>query len=134
MAPRYDLDVFTALNEEYRDKRIVPSPRNINDPQALEEQARARARALNNRFGNRVAGARVLEVGCGRGQLCRALAEDFDCDVTGIDTSEYDSWDGLSSRVQFVQGDISGDVSALGRFDFITTTGRSGSPRTARRG
>jgi SAM-dependent methyltransferase len=119
MAPRYDLDVFIALNEEYADKRIVPSPRDINDPQALEEQARARARALNNRFGNGITGARVLEVGCGRGQLCRALAEEFGCDVTGIDTSEYDSWQGPTERVRFVRGDISHDVSALGRFDFI---------------
>jgi SAM-dependent methyltransferase len=119
MAPRYDLDVFTALNEEYADKRIVPSPRDINDAQALEAQARARARALNNRLGNGIAGARVLEVGCGRGQLCRALADEFGCDVTGIDTSEYDSWDGPSSQVRFLRGDISGDISALGRFDFI---------------
>jgi SAM-dependent methyltransferase len=119
MAPRYGLDVFTALNEEYREKPIVPSPRKIDDPDALADEARRRAQALNNRLGNGITGARVLEVGCGRGQLCRALAEEFDCDVVGLDTSEYESWVEPPEGVRFLRGDIAGDVSALGRFDFI---------------
>jgi SAM-dependent methyltransferase len=119
MAPRYDLDVFTALNEEYRDKPIVPSPRKIEDPDVLADEARRRAQALDKRLGNGISGARVLEVGCGRGQLCRALAEEFDCEAVGLDTSEYDSWAGPPQRVQFLRGDIAGDASTLGRFDFI---------------
>jgi SAM-dependent methyltransferase len=119
MAPRYGLDVFTALNEEYRDKPIVPSPRKIEDPEVLADEARRRARALDNRLGNGISGARVLEVGCGRGQLCRALAEEFDCEVVGLDTSEYDSWADPPDGVRFLRGDIAGDVSALGSFDFI---------------
>src|SRR2546430_2102949 len=33
---------------------------------------------------------RVLDLGCGLGGACRMLADEFDCDVTGIDlTQEY---------------------------------------------
>ena len=117
MAPRYDLDLFKALNDEYKDKRIVPAPRKM-DPESLEAEARRRAQQLDNRLGG-IRGARVLEVGAGRGQLCGVLAEELDCDVTGIDVVEYETWDDARKGVRLLRADVAGDVSELGRFDFI---------------
>jgi cyclopropane fatty-acyl-phospholipid synthase-like methyltransferase len=118
MSRRFDLDLFRSLNDEYRSKPLVPSPRKFT-PEALEAEAAKRAQRLDRLLGG-LRDARVLEVGCGRGQLCGVLAEQFDCQVTGIDMVEYDTWESVDrDRTKFVKADMAGDVSALGTFDFI---------------
>ena len=66
---RYDLQLFLALNEEYRSKPLVPLPPTY-DAGALIERSKKRADNINAKV--RIAGKRVLEIGCGRGEVCRA--------------------------------------------------------------
>src|SRR5262249_4589024 len=47
------------------------------------------------------------------------LVEELDCDVTGVDVVAYDSWENAPKGVRFMQADMAGDVSTLGKFDFI---------------
>ena len=114
----FDLNLFLALNDEYKDKPIVPRPKKLGQAGA-EEAARKRADYIDKLLDIR--GKRVLEIGCGRGALSFLLAKDYDCDVTGIDIVErewdnYRSLSGLDLRVL--------DVSAnghegIGQFDVI---------------
>lgn len=58
-------------------------------------------------------GAKVLDVGCGIGGPCRMLAEEFGCDVTGIDMSrefirtakKLTELAGLGEKIRFLQAD-----------------------------
>lgn len=59
-------------------------------PDARRERAQKRAHDLDALVG--MQGKRVLEVGCGMGDVCRVLAEVYDCDVVGIDIMFHDAW------------------------------------------
>jgi SAM-dependent methyltransferase len=109
----YDLDLFLKLNDEWRDRPIVPRPRSAKDPAELTEQSRQRAAKVLKHVP--LAGKRVLEIGCGRGYFVRLLTEEYGCDATGIDVTSYSDW-GTDSR--FVQGDIA-DPPDLGEFDVV---------------
>ena len=58
-------------------------------------------------------GATVLDVGCGLGGPCRMLAEEYNCQATGIDLSneyirtakELSKLVKLGSKTSFIQGD-----------------------------
>ena len=71
---------------------------------------------------------RVLDVACGRGESARVLAEHFGCRIVGIDYSRRNIYRareltedvGLSSRVQFVQGDAERLPFANESFDVVT--------------
>ena len=114
----YDLDLFTALNEEYAPEPIVKAPRS-HDDRTLEAQAQRRARSLDDRFGLR--GKRVLEIGCGAGHLCSLLRDHLDCDVVGVDIETYKQWeDFMASGVDLRVHDVTlGDNGDLGQFDRI---------------
>lgn len=117
-ARRFDLQLFSRLNEEYREKPIVPAPRSCDMPSLLEA-AQKRAASLDRRIG--VRDKRVLEIGCGRGQVARVLADEFDCDVVGVDVTPYPEWSeraDVDYRVHDVSQD---DNSVLGRFDAIVS-------------
>lgn len=114
MSPRFDLALFTELNDEYESKPLVPKPRTF-DPAARAREADQRTQRLDRRLDLR--GKRVLEIGCGAGTVGRQLAERLDCTVVGIDIDEHEKWaEGESQRVSYVVGDIS-DPPELGRFD-----------------
>jgi SAM-dependent methyltransferase len=68
-------------------------------------------------------GARVLEVGCGAGALSRVLAEEYDCEVVGLDIVSKPAWEQLRGpRVDLRVQDIStGDITGLGQFDAIVS-------------
>src|ERR671921_246675 len=100
---RYDLRLFLALNEEYRSKPLVPAPPTY-DPDALAERAKRRADNINAKV--RIAGKRVLEVGCGRGEVCRALNEQYGCEVIGVDVSSYPEWNTQADGVTLIQADL----------------------------
>ena len=76
-----------------------------------------------------LAGARVLDVGCGLGGPCRMLREVYDCHVTGIDLNqEYirtarklTELIGLSDCIEFVQGDALALPFEKGSFDVVWT-------------
>ncbi|HCM76945.1 MAG TPA: class I SAM-dependent methyltransferase [Cytophagales bacterium] len=58
-------------------------------------------------------GLSVIDIGCGLGGPCRMLAEEFNCNVTGIDMNtefirtaqKLTEWVGLTQKINFVQGD-----------------------------
>ena len=115
---RFDLDLFMALNEEYRDKPIVPRPRKT-DLDSLAKAARSRIRGVVD-AGIDLRGKRVLEVGCGHGALTRVLAEEHGCEVVGLDITRYPQWDEAGTGIDLRVLDISTeDSSALGQFDVI---------------
>ena len=79
---KYDLALFRQLNDEYRDKRLVTKPP-AYDPASVADRGRKRAAALAAK--HEIAGRRVLEIGCGRGEVSRALAENHGCEAVGVD-------------------------------------------------
>jgi SAM-dependent methyltransferase len=116
---RYDLDLFLALNEEYRSKPIVPQPRSL-EGSSLLATSQKRAADLDKKLGG-ITSKRVLEVGCGRGHFSRVLADDYGCQVSGVDIRDYPEWTerpDLSLHkhdIATLQNDF------LGKFDFIVS-------------
>ena len=120
MTPRhtYDLELFLQLNKEYEAKPIVARPRTF-DEQSLDEAAAKRLGKVERLVD--LSGKRVLEIGSGRGHICRRLADHYGCEVVGVDIKEYDQWESLSGRnVDLRIHDVSADDNAsLGTFDLI---------------
>jgi SAM-dependent methyltransferase len=111
----YDLDLFLKLNDEWRDRPLVPRARSYNNPEELTEQSRVRARIVAKHVP--LAGKRVLEIGCGRGYFVRVLADEYGCDASGLDVTRYADW---GDDPRFVQADIA-DPPELGTYDVIVS-------------
>jgi len=67
---------------------------------------------------------RVLDAGCGNGRVTALLAEHLppESEIVGIDLTAADvAAENLSGwpRATFAEGDLLGDLSGLGRFDFV---------------
>jgi 2-polyprenyl-3-methyl-5-hydroxy-6-metoxy-1,4-benzoquinol methylase len=118
---RFDLDLFLALNEEYRDKPIVARPRTFEAGE-LSLQADKRAKSIDGRLGG-VAGKRVLEVGSGRGHLGQSLLALGADSYVGVDVVEYADWPTTKGpKLDLVRRDISTEPSDdLGQFDAIVS-------------
>lgn len=116
---RFDLDLFTALNDEYASKPLYTGARDLGDRSAMESQGSKRARTLQSRY--KVRGLRCLEIGCGRGEVGVALSTEYGCSVTGLDITEYPEWAARQSdALQLRKLDVtSEDYAELGQFDFI---------------
>jgi 2-polyprenyl-3-methyl-5-hydroxy-6-metoxy-1,4-benzoquinol methylase len=113
---RFDLALFLKLNEEYRAKPLVPAPRR-NDPETLASRGASRARKLVERFD--LKGKSVLEIGCGRGEVARALAAEHACRVVAIDIQPRADW-AEPNGVEFLVADLTDGIPPeLGEFDFI---------------
>ena len=114
---KYDLDLFLALNEEYRDKPIVPAPRQY-DPTSVAKMGDRRATNLDNQY--KIKGQRCLEIGCGRGETARTLVTDFGCQVVGTDIKTYPQWATPQEGLKFYDVDLSQEIPAdIGEFDFV---------------
>lgn len=114
---RYDLELFLALNEEYRSKPLVKAPPRY-DPSSLEKRARTRADSVNAKV--KITDKRVLEIGCGRGEVCRALNEHYGCETVGVDISSYPEWDIKRDGVTLIKTDLTApNPPDLGSFDVI---------------
>lgn len=76
-----------------------------------------------------VTGSNILDVGCGIGGPCRMLAQEFNCDCTGIDLSrEYirtaaqlSKLVGLDDKTSFVHGNATALPFENGTFDIVWT-------------
>lgn len=74
-------------------------------------------------------GMRILDAGCGLGGACRMLAEEYGCDVTGIDiTGDYirtaqqlSTLTGLQHATRFVQGSVLALPFNNNSFDIVWT-------------
>src|SRR5687767_5340865 len=69
---RFDLELFSELNEEYKSRPVVrraPVYKKAN----ITHSGNRRAATLNSKYS--LAGKRVIEIGCGRGETCRAIAK-----------------------------------------------------------
>ena len=74
-------------------------------------------------------GATVLDVGCGLGGPCRMLAEEYSCQVTGLDLSneyvrtakELSKLVNLDNKTSFIQGDATSLPFGDNTFDVIWT-------------
>jgi SAM-dependent methyltransferase len=57
-----------------------------------------------------VRGTRLLDVGCHRADMGEILAEEYDCEVVGIDLAAEDNWDAVmerNPRIKLFEADIS---------------------------
>ncbi len=114
---RYDIDLFLKLNEEYKTNPLVAEPPKY-DKDTLVERANKRAANINRRVN--VSGKRVLEIGCGRGEVGRALNSQFGCEVVGVDVSSYPNWDEVQDGVSLIQTDLTDEKHIdIGSFDLI---------------
>ena len=74
-------------------------------------------------------GTKVLDVGCGIGGPCRMLADEYNCDVTGIDLShefvdtaqKLSTLTGYNGNTKFVQGDACDLPFEDNSFDVVWT-------------
>jgi SAM-dependent methyltransferase len=121
---KYDLELFKQLNEEYSVKPIVKAPR-LLDKASQQQEGLARVKKIRKVFNLRqdeiLEGKRILEIGCGRANTSRAVADALHCTVTGVDVERYSAWkDNATPDVNISVLDISTeDYSHLGQFDYI---------------
>jgi SAM-dependent methyltransferase len=101
----YDVELLDALNAEYADSPLVPSPPSYS-AEALASAAQRRVGWVHGMVG--LAGQRTLEIGCGNGFEVWSLAHNLGCDAYGVDVSHYRPWDQLAGdRVHFECADLS---------------------------
>lgn len=115
---RFDVQLLTQLNEEYAPHPIAPSP---------PSPARAAYIERGQTNGERIAkmfpvrGKRILEIGCGEGDVAEYLAKHHDCEVHGIDVQPHPIWQ-EHTHASFQLFDLSEAVAGedrLGSFDYI---------------
>lgn len=118
---KYDLELFLALNDEYKDRPVVPKPPQY-DRRSRRERAEARANQIHQRFGAR--NKRILEIGCGSGDVLRALADLYGSELVGLDINENPSWTEapLPPNLALHRLDVTrAPFDHLGRFDLIVS-------------
>jgi SAM-dependent methyltransferase len=114
---KYDLKLFKKLNKEYEVKRIVKEPL-AYDEFSRRERALRQAHSIHKQIN--LKNKRILEIGCGFGDVSKVISEVYNSEVVAVDILKRDSWDDKNSEVVFIEGDIiNQDVSKLGKFDRI---------------
>lgn len=117
---RLDLDPFLQLNEEDRDRPLVPQVRQYH-PASRQADAHRMCETWDQRIGMR--GRRVLEIGCGHGDYAAMLAREYDCEVVGVDIQARPAWSELAHpRLRLEARDISESCAfAPGSFERIVS-------------
>lgn len=116
----FDLALFLKLNEEYRSKPLIAEPRSL-DAKGRMAFARQRAEMVDKRVG--LKGKRVLEAGCGAGDMSVAVAREYGCEVVGVDIEQRPEWAEFKDKnLTLMQADIAKlDELKLARFDRIVS-------------
>lgn len=105
--PRFDIELFERLNEEYAARPLVPAPLQYDDASMAN---RARERLLWVHQSVDLKDKRVLEFGCGGGFEVWLLGHHFGSDAWGIDIQERASWKELADdRTHLVLADLALD-------------------------
>ncbi len=75
-------------------------------PEARKERAQKRVRDVDTLIDLR--GKRVLEVGCGAGDVSKVLADDYNCEVVAIDITKSQDWETVNRtpNLRFAVADI----------------------------
>ncbi len=118
MKQKFDLALFLELNEDYRSKPLVRTPPQY-DASSLQQRSARKVKTIAAK--ERVLGKRVLEIGCGRGEVCRKLNETYGCEAVGVDVTIYPEWtDTHQDGVKLLQTDLSSPAAPdIGKFDII---------------
>ncbi len=140
-----DLELFSALNVEYENKRYIfnksrfknkkstenntkvsktkeenkqPSTR-TDKISAAEKRAITQAEKIHNALNMK--GKRILEVGCKTGECAYIISKNYDCQVTAVDISSYPIWEEMrNSNLEYYKIDLGKDsIDHLGQFDII---------------
>lgn len=105
---RFDEALLSQLHAEYRERPIVPAPRQLTADASRQRAVEAAAR-LDRILSLR--DQRILEIGCGDGSLAMELASSYGAEVVGIDEVTHKTWEGLShERLELRTYDISNDT------------------------
>lgn len=92
MKHQYNMELLEKLNEEYRDKPLAKEFLKY-DHKSQFAYADQRIRNLGELV--ELNGAKILEIGAGGGYTSRRLAEQYKCEVIGIDIYESSIWSEL---------------------------------------
>jgi SAM-dependent methyltransferase len=104
---RYDVALVDQLNDEYRDKPIVPAPPSYA-PQDRMAVAKQRIAWVQQRVDLR--SKTTLEIGCSNGYETWLLGHNVGCDAYGVDVNARGAWDDLAGeRVHFECADMAVD-------------------------
>jgi SAM-dependent methyltransferase len=113
---RFDLALFLELNDAYRAKPFMRALRSL-EPAAIALRGATQAQKLARTF--ELKGRSVLEIGCGRGEVARALSAEHGCRVVAVDIKPRAEW-AQANGVEFLVADLTdGPPAELGTFDFI---------------
>lgn len=116
---KYDINLLKQLNEEYKDKPLLKEFQKY-DHASQRVYAAQRLKNLGELVN--LHGMKVLEIGTGGGYTSRELAEQYNCEVTGIDIYESPVWHelGETGGLNYMVVDLSvSNPFELGSFDLI---------------
>jgi len=109
---RYDIQLLKELNEEYATKKLIPNYDQtfLKTPEWYLQQADGRIDGLVGR-GADFSGKKILEIGCGTGNICHRISERFDCRVTGVDIRAHEKeWERYRNKnTNYLTQDLSQD-------------------------
>lgn len=116
----YTYELIRSLNEEYSVKPLVTGFRVYTREEQLKNAAK-KLESLNQKI--QLRGLKVLEIGSGGGYLAYLLAEQYGCDVTGIDIHKSNTWEELQHKnLRFLEFNICEENILAGEeFDLIVS-------------
>jgi SAM-dependent methyltransferase len=107
--PEQNTDILSELKTAYADRPVVPSPAGPEKENRLL-RAQKEAEGIDKIVGLR--NQRVLEVGCGEGELSYELAKNYNAIVTGIDVRDLQGWKTLDHpNLRLLKHDLTRDPS-----------------------
>lgn len=117
----YNLELMEKLNEEYKSKPLVKEPQNYEINERLKSGEK-RLEKLNERIS--LTGLKVLEIGCGGGEISYLLASRYGCSVTGVDIYKNEQWQLFEQEkdLEFMVFNICEENPLLGRkYDLVVS-------------